>query len=140
MAQMAQFQMIFGGAGATVVVALGVDRDHPALIAALVIQLAVSRSRVWRRQPGAALTADPKASPRRSRSPRRPTSVWDPRPDRSARRRAASRSTGARGQPGVRQPEHRQPASGRQIGGSLTHLPIDERVARLADGSAWSGA
>ena len=138
MAQMAQFQMIFGGGrgdrggggfGALIAIIL-------APIAALVIQLAVSRSREYGADSsGAALTADPEGLAQALE-----------------KLEAANKQLGIRGRIAQRMPTRGQPApapapaanpafaslyivnplSGRQIGGLFsTHPPIDERVARL---------
>jgi len=149
MAQMAQFQMIFGGGrgdrggggfGALIAIIL-------APIAALVIQLAVSRSREYGADSsGAALTADPEGLAQALE-----------------KLEAANKQLGIRGRIAQRMPTRGQPApvpapaanpafaslyivnplSGRQIGGLFsTHPPIDERVARLRRMAlrGWSGA
>ena len=135
MAQMAQFQMIFGGGrgdrggggfGALIAIIL-------APIAALVIQLAVSRGREYGADSsGAALTADPEGLAQALE-----------------KLEAANKQLGIRGRIAQRMPTRGQPApapapaanpafaslyivnplSGRQIGGLFsTHPPIDERV------------
>ena len=149
LAQMAQFQMIFGGGrgdrggggfGALIAIIL-------APIAALVIQLAVSRSREYGADSsGAALTADPEGLAQALE-----------------KLEAANKQLGIRGRIAQRMPTRGQPApvpapaanpafaslyivnplSGRQIGGLFsTHPPIDERVARLRRMAlrGWSGA
>jgi heat shock protein HtpX len=149
-AQMAQFQMIFGGGrgnnnggggfGALIAIIL-------APIAALIIQLAVSRSREYGADSsGAALTADPEGLAQALE-----------------KLEAANKQLGFRGRLGQRMPSRGQPApapapaanpafaslyivnplSGRQIGGLFsTHPPIEDRVARLRRMAlrGWSGA
>jgi heat shock protein HtpX len=150
-AQMAQFELIFGGRdsrggggfGALIAIIL-------APIAALIIQLAVSRSREYGADAsGAALTADPEGLAQALE-----------------RLETANKQLGIRGRLGQRMPSpygRRSPApapapaanpafaslyivnplSGRQIGGLFsTHPPIDERVARLRRMAlrGWSGA
>src|SRR5262245_40354850 len=139
LAQMAQFQMIFGGGrddrggggiGALVAIIL-------APIAALIIQLAVSRSREYGADTsGAALTADPEGLARALE-----------------KLEAANRSTGLRARVAQRLPSRGRsaepapapaanpafaslyivnPLSGRQVAGLFsTHPPIEDRVARL---------
>jgi heat shock protein HtpX len=148
MAQMAQFQMIFGGRddrggggfGALIAIIL-------APIAALIIQLAVSRSREYGADSsGAALTADPEGLAQALE-----------------KLEAANKQLGFRGRIAQRIPSRGQPApapapaanpafaslyivnplSGRQIGGLFsTHPPIEDRVARLRRMAlrGWSGA
>jgi heat shock protein HtpX len=148
LAQMAQFQMIFGGRddrggggfGALIAIIL-------APIAALIIQLAVSRSREYGADTsGAALTADPEGLAQALE-----------------RLEAANKQLGIRGRLAGRMPSRgsQQPApapaanpafaslyivnplSGRQVAGLFsTHPPIEDRVARLRRMSlrGWSGA
>jgi heat shock protein HtpX len=149
-AQMAQFQMIFGGGddrenggsgalGALVAIIL-------APIAALVIQLAVSRSREYGADgSGAALTGDPEGLAQALE-----------------RLEAANRQLGVRGRLAQRMPSRRgapapapaanpayaslyivNPLSGRQVAGLFsTHPPIEDRVGRLRRMAlrGWSGA
>jgi len=149
-AQMAQFQMIFGGGrgnnnggggfGALIAIIL-------APIAALIIQLAVSRSREYGADSsGAALTADPEGLAQALE-----------------KLEAANKQLGFRGRLAQRMPSRGQPApapapaanpafaslyivnplSGRQVGGLFsTHPPIEDRVARLRRMAlrGWSGA
>jgi len=147
-AQMAQFQMLFGGGGdddnggggfgALVAIIL-------APIAALIIQLAVSRSREYGADSsGAALTADPEGLAQALE-----------------KLEAANKQLGFRGRLAQRMPSRGQPApapaanpafaslyivnplSGRQVGGLFsTHPPIEDRVARLRRMAlrGWSGA
>lgn len=153
MAQMAQFQMLFGGGrsngnggggfGALIAIIL-------APIAALIIQLAVSRSREYGADAsGAALTADPEGLAQALE-----------------RLEAANKQLGFRGRLGQRMPGGNRggspapapapaanpafaslyivnPLSGRQVAGLFsTHPPIQDRVARLRQMSlrGWSGA
>jgi heat shock protein HtpX len=150
-AQMAQFQMIFGGGrsegngggggfGALIAIIL-------APIAALIIQLAVSRSREYGADAsGAALTADPEGLAQALE-----------------RLEAANKQSGFRARVAQRMPYGRSPApapapaanpafaslyivnplAGRQVAGLFsTHPPIEDRVARLRRMSlrGWSGA
>jgi heat shock protein HtpX len=139
-AQMAQFQMIFGGGndddngsggfGALVAIIL-------APIAALIIQLAVSRSREYGADgSGAALTGDPEGLAQaleRLEAANRQTGL---------RARIAQRMpTRGRGQAPAPAPAANpafaslyivNPLSGRQLAGLFsTHPPIEDRVARL---------
>ncbi len=116
LAQMAQFQMLFGGGrddrngggfGALVAIIL-------APIAALIIQLAVSRGREYGAdRSGALLTGDPEglASALQELECRQSPAAGAHGPARPAARRSAT-VTGARtrGEPGVRPPLHRQSA------------------------------
>jgi heat shock protein HtpX len=150
-AQMAQFQMLFGGGrsdnngggglGALVAIIL-------APIAALIIQLAVSRSREYGAdRSGAALTGDPEALAQALE-----------------RLEAANKQAGLRARVAERMPSRSggrapapapaanpafaslyivNPLSGRQVAGLFsTHPPIEERVARLRQMAlrGWSGA
>jgi heat shock protein HtpX len=150
-AQMAQFELIFGGRdsrggggfGALIAIIL-------APIAALIIQLAVSRSREYGADAsGAALTADPEGLAQALE-----------------RLETANKQLGIRGRLGQRMPSpygRRSPApapapaanpafaslyivnplSGRQVAGLFsTHPPIEDRVARLRRMAlrGWSGA
>jgi heat shock protein HtpX len=149
MAQMAQFQMLFGGGrgnnnggglGALVAIIL-------APIAALIIQLAVSRSREYGADAsGAALTADPEGLAQALE-----------------RLEAANKQSGLRARIAQRMPSRGGPApapapaanpafaslyivnplSGRELAGLFsTHPPIEDRVARLRRMAlrGWSGA
>jgi heat shock protein HtpX len=149
LAQMAQFQMIFGGGrddrggggiGALIAIFL-------APLAALIIQLAVSRSREYGADSsGAALTADPEGLAQALE-----------------KLEAANKQLGFRGRMAQRMPSRGQPQpapalasnpafaslyivnplSGRQVAGLFsTHPPIENRVARLRQMSlrGWSGA
>jgi heat shock protein HtpX len=151
MAQMAQFQMLFGGGrgngnggggfGALIAIIL-------APIAALIIQLAVSRSREYGADAsGAALTADPEGLAQALE-----------------RLEAANKQSGFRARLGGRMPYGSgspapapapaanpafaslyivNPLSGRQAAGLFsTHPPVEDRVARLRRMSlrGWSGA
>jgi heat shock protein HtpX len=151
MAQMAQFELIFGGRdsrggggfGALIAIIL-------APIAALIIQLAVSRSREYGADAsGAALPADPEGLAQALE-----------------RLETANKQLGFRGRLGQRMPSpygRRSPApapapaanpafaslyivnplSGRQVAGLFsTHPPIEDRVARLRRMAlrGWSGA
>jgi heat shock protein HtpX len=152
MSQMAQFQMLFGGGrsdnnggsggfGALIAIIL-------APIAALIIQLAVSRSREYGADAsGAALTADPEGLAQALE-----------------RLEAANKQSGFRARVAARMPSPyggRSPApapaanpafaslyivnplSGRQVAGLFsTHPPIEDRVARLRRMAlrGWSGA
>jgi len=146
---MAQFELIFGGRdsrggggfGALIAIIL-------APIAALIIQLAVSRSREYGADAsGAALTADPEGLAQALE-----------------RLETANKQLGIRGRLGQRMPSpygSRSPApapaanpafaslyivnplSGRQVAGLFsTHPPIEDRVARLRRMAlrGWSGA
>ena len=140
LAQMAQFQMIFGGGrddengggglGALIAIIL-------APIAALVIQLAVSRGREYGAdRSGAALTGDPEGLAQAllnlDAAAKRQTGILG---------RMAGRMPGRRGQAPAPAPAANpafahlyivNPLSGRAIGGLFsTHPPIEERVARL---------
>jgi heat shock protein HtpX len=141
LAQMAQFQMLFGGGrdeegnggsgfGALIAIIL-------APIAALIIQLAVSRGREYGAdQSGAAITGDPEglaqALEQLDAAARRQTGLLG---------RMAQRMPGRGGQAPAPVPAANpafahlyivNPLSGRQVGSLFsTHPPIAERVARL---------
>lgn len=141
LAQMAQFQMLFGGSrndnnggggglGALVAIVL-------APIAALVIQLAVSRGREYGAdQSGAAITGDPEglaqALETLDAASKRQTGILD---------RIGRRLPGRGGQAPAPTPAANpafahlyivNPLSGRDVGRLFsTHPPIEERVARL---------
>ena len=140
LAQMAQFQMIFGGGrdddnggggfGALIAIIL-------APIAALVIQLAVSRSREYGADSsGAALTGDPEGL---AQALERARGGEQAAPGLRAGSPSGCRPRGGRARRRRLRPTRRSPSlyivnplSGRQLGGLFsTHPPIDDRVARL---------
>jgi heat shock protein HtpX len=136
-AQMAQFQMIFGGGrddnrgglGALVAIFL-------APIAALIIQLAVSRGREFGADAsGAALTGDPEALAQALER------LESANSQNSLRARLSRSLPGSRGQAPAPAPAANpafahlyivNPLSGRSLGGLFsTHPPVAERVERL---------
>ena len=136
-AQMAQFQMIFGGRddnrggglGALVAIFL-------APIAALIIQLAVSRGREYGADAsGAALTGDPEALAQALQR------LEAANGQNGLRARLSRSLPGSRGQAPAPAPAANpafahlyivNPLSGRSLGGLFsTHPPVTERVARL---------
>jgi heat shock protein HtpX len=139
LAQMAQFQMIFGGRddnrgggiGALIAIIL-------APIAALIIQLAVSRGREYGADAsGAALTADPEALAQALERLEAANS------QNGLRARLSRSLPGSRGRVPAPAPAANpafahlyivNPLSGRSLGGLFsTHPPIDERVRRLRE-------
>jgi heat shock protein HtpX len=153
-AQMAQFQMIFGGGsdddnggggfGALVAIIL-------APIAALVIQLAVSRSREYGADgSGAALTGDPEGLAQaleRLEAANKNTGLRARLAGRMPSRERGSRSPAPAPAPAAN-PAFASlfivnPLSGRGLGGLFsTHPPVEDRVARLRRMAlrGWSGA
>jgi heat shock protein HtpX len=154
MAQMAQFQMLFGGGrgngngggggfGALIAIIL-------APIAALIIQLAVSRSREYGADAsGAALTADPEGLAQALER------LEAANKQLGFRARVAGRMPGRSGggspapapapaaNPAFASLYIVNPLSGRQVAGLFsTHPPIEDRVARLRRMAlrGWSGA
>jgi heat shock protein HtpX len=140
LAQMAQFQMIFGGGrddenggggiGALVAIIL-------APIAALIIQLAVSRGREYGAdQSGAALTGDPEglaqALLRLDAAAKRQPGLFGRVAQRMPGRGGPSPAPAPAANPAFAHLYIVNPLSGRAIGGLFsTHPPIEERVARL---------
>jgi heat shock protein HtpX len=152
-AQMAQFQMIFGGGsdddnggggfGALIAIIL-------APIAALVIQLAVSRSREYGADgSGAALTGDPEGLAQaleRLDAANRQLGIRgrlaQRMPSRGGRQ-APSRAPAPAANPAFASLYIVNPLSGRGLGGLFsTHPPVEDRVARLRRMAlrGWSGA
>jgi heat shock protein HtpX len=142
MAQMAQFQMIFGGGGS--------DEDNGgggmlgalvaiilAPIAALIIQLAVSRGREYGAdQSGAAITGDPEglaqALEQLDAAAKRQTGLLGRMSQRMPGRGGQAPAPVPAANPAFAHLYIVNPLSGRAIGGLFsTHPPITERVARL---------
>jgi len=138
LAQMAQFQMLFGGRddrnggggfGALIAIIL-------APIAALIIQLAVSRGREYGAdRSGALLTGDPEGLASALAELDRAAKARPGLLDRFARRPTSTRQSPApapAANPAFAHLFIVNPLSGREIGSLFsTHPPIEERIARL---------